>query len=88
MTKAGELIREFVHGFEHLYREDQREAYTMVLSAFISCYSKLSIENRQRALGTLTLLIDRVGSEIFEDGEDFLCCLKEKFDYEKELDDH
>lgn len=87
MTKSGELIRDFVNGFQKIYREDKREGYTVVLSTFISCYSQLTIEHREKSLATLMLLIERVGSEIFEDGEDFLCCLKEKFYNEEEAND-
>lgn len=72
------IIRNAVDGFVFVHQRGTREAYSLLISIFITCFSILSREDRVKCLETLVLMINDVEMEVFEDGSDFISFLKEK----------
>lgn len=85
MDAARTALKTHVDTFATIYPADPVVGVTMVISAFVSCYSMMGEDARVRTCTTLFELIRDVGGERFEDGPDFLAFLKEKITEKKDI---
>ena len=74
---SSDYVRHFVNIFSTMHLDDPEEASVFLISSFITCYSMMNPEERIRALTNLLDLIHMMGSEVFEDGTDFVSFLKD-----------
>jgi hypothetical protein len=74
---SSSVVREFANYFLLMYREDKREAKSILLGSFIICFSNLDIFDRGVIFQAVCLLVKNIGVETFEDKNDFLSFLQE-----------
>jgi hypothetical protein len=73
------ISKKFVASFCEEHMKSPHEARIMLASTFVSCFAIFDPEYRSIVLNTILLLVNDMGLEKFEDGDDFVSCLKERF---------
>ena len=81
-------LRDFIDAFAEMHREDEHTATTFIASAYLTCFSMMSIKERDRLTAALMIASGEMSQERFEDGQDFIAFLTEKDEEHKQMLKH